>query len=143
MGSVLTAHQALAGLAAAEPDREFLVQPVDGQPRTYTLCESLDQASRMATALNGLGLEPGDRVAILAKNCAEWVLADLSIAMAGMVSVPIYPTANAETVSYILDHSEAKAVFVGKLDEPDALGMAITDSLATISFPYPTAVWGW
>ncbi len=56
-----------------------------------------------------------------------------------MVSVPIYPTANADTVAYILGHSEAKAVFIGKLDEPDALGKAIPDSLATIAFPYPSA----
>jgi long-subunit acyl-CoA synthetase (AMP-forming) len=93
----------------------------------------------MATALQGLEFSPGDRVAILAKNSAEWVLADLAIAMAGLVSVPIYPTANADTVSYILEHSEAKACFVGKLDNPDALGNAIPGSVATVAFPYPTA----
>ena len=48
----------------------------------------------MASALLGLGLNPGDKVAILSKNCAEWMLADVAISMAGLVSVPIYPTAN-------------------------------------------------
>jgi long-subunit acyl-CoA synthetase (AMP-forming) len=83
-------------------------------------------------------MNPGDKVAILAKNSAEWVLADLAIAMAGLVSVPIYPTASADTVAYIIGHSEAKAVFVGKLDEPDAIGGAIPEALTTIAFPYPT-----
>jgi long-subunit acyl-CoA synthetase (AMP-forming) len=106
MNSVLAAHHALADRAARNPDREFMVQPVDGR--------------------------------LLAKNSAEWVLADLAIAMAGLVSVPIYPTANAETVAYVLEHSDAKACFVGKLDNPDALAEAIPDSITTIAFPYPT-----
>jgi len=58
--------------------------------------------------------------------------------MAGLVSVPIYPTASADTVAYIIGHSEAKALFVGKLDDPDAIGSAIPEALPTIAFPYPT-----
>ena len=92
----------------------------------------------MASALLALGLLPGDKVAILSKNCAEWVLADLAIAMAGMISIPIYPTANADTVSYIVGHSEAKAVFAGKLDDPESVGGAIPETMPTIAFPYPT-----
>ena len=139
MNGFLTANDALADWSARSPDRQFLVQPVDGNPVSFTFAEAIDHAGRMATALHSLGLESGDRVAILAKNCAEWVLADLSIAMAGLVSVPIYPTANADTVSYVLEHSEAKAVFVGKLDHPAALSEVIPETVATIAFPYPTA----
>ncbi|MEQ9561927.1 MAG: AMP-binding protein, partial [Woeseiaceae bacterium] len=92
-----TAHHALVERAAKSPDREFLLQPVNGELRTYTWQQSADHAARMANALGGLGLARGDKVAILAKNCAEWLLADAAIAMAGMISVPIYPTAGAET----------------------------------------------
>jgi long-chain acyl-CoA synthetase len=138
MKDFLTAHHALADWSSKSPNREFLVQPVDGGTVTLSFADALDQASRMAAALIGLGLTPGDRVAILGKNSAEWVLADLAIAMAGLVSVPIYPTANAETVSYVLEHSEAKAVFVGKLDQPATLGDVIPETLASIAFPYPT-----
>ena len=84
------------------PDRAFLHQPVDGVVRTITWREAEDACRRMATGLGSIGLNPGDKVAILAKNSAEWFLADIAIAMAGMISVPIYPTAGAETVSYIL-----------------------------------------
>lgn len=135
---LLTAHDAVSGWAEKMPDREFLLQPVDGDLRVTTFAEAVDQARRMAAALLGLGLNPGDKVAILAKNSAEWVLADLSIAMAGLISVPIYPTANADTIAYILGHSEAKAIFVGKLDDPDSISKAIPKTLPAISFGYDT-----
>ena len=138
MNNSLTAHAALARWGETMPDREFLLQPVCGELRTITFGEATDQARRMAAALIGLGLEPGDKVAILGKNSAEWVLADLAIAMAGLVSVPVYPTANAETVAYVLEHSEAKLVFVGKLDKPDSLAGAIPGTLPSVAFPYPT-----
>jgi long-subunit acyl-CoA synthetase (AMP-forming) len=138
MNELVTAHAAIAGWAKTMPEREFLHQPVDGRLRVTTFCQAEEQARRMAAALVALGMDPGDRVAILAKNCAEWVLADLAISMAGLVSVPIYPTASADTVAYIIGHSEAKALFVGKLDEPEAIGSAIPDTLPTVAFPYPT-----
>jgi len=136
---LISAHQAFLNWSEKSPDREFLLQPVNGELNviTYTAAES--QVRRMATALSGLGLKPGDKIAILGKNSAEWVLADLAIAMAGMISVPIYPTANADSISYVLGHSESSAVFVGKLDNPDAIGKAIPETLPSIAFPYPTA----
>ena len=102
MKEFLTAHHALVNWAAQMPDREFLYQPVDGKLRILTWRQSEDAARRMAAALLGLGLQPGDKVAIIAKNSAEWILADIAIAMAGLISVPIYPTANADTISYII-----------------------------------------
>ena len=138
MNEFLPAHHAVARWAEKMPDREFLLQPVDGELRVFTWRDADDASRRIATALGSLGLSPGDKVAILAKNSAEWLMADLAIAMAGMISVPIYPTAGVETVRYILEHSEANAVFVGKLDEPEVATEAIPDGLPSISFPYPT-----
>jgi long-subunit acyl-CoA synthetase (AMP-forming) len=138
LSDVSTAHGALAAWAERTPDRDFLFQPVERELQTTTFREAEDIVRRMAAALLGLGLSPGDNVAILSKNCAEWLLADMAIAMAGLVSIPIYPTANADTVSYILGHSESKAMFIGKLDDPDGIASAVPDSLPTISFPYPT-----
>ena len=138
MNESLTAHGAIGRLAADDPDREFLLQPANGELHVLTRADTENCARRMASALLGLGLQPGDKVAILAKNSAEWVLADLAIAMAGLVSVPIYPTANTDTVAYIIGHSEAKAIFVGKLDQPEAIRTGIPRGLPTIAFPYPT-----
>ncbi len=138
MADIRTAPDAVASWAEKHPDREFLLQPVDGELRVLTLAEAYDAARSMASALQGLGLEHGDKVAILSKNCAEWVMADLAITMAGLISVPIYPTASADTISYILEHSESKIVFVGKLDDPEGIAPAIPQDLPSIAFPYPT-----
>ena len=84
-------------------DRGVLVQPKDGQYLTYNWKQIDDEARRLITFLRGQGLEPGDKVAILAKNCAHWIISDIALMLAGYVSVPIYPTANAETIKFVLD----------------------------------------
>ena len=136
MSDFLTAHRALLNWADKAPDRVFLCQPVDGELRTHTWQQSADASRRIASGLLALGLRPGDKVAILAKNCAEWILADIAISMAGMISVPIYPTANADTIAYIVGQSEASAVFIGKLDEPDVAIEGIPATVPKIAFPY-------
>jgi len=138
MTELLTAHQALVDWAEKKPDEVFLNQPVDGLVRSLTWGESADAARRMASALLDLGLRRGDKVAILAKNSAEWILADVAISMAGLISVPIYPTAGPETISHVLQHSEARALFVGKLDNAESVAGALPADLPRIAFPYPT-----
>ena len=138
MTELLTAHQALIDWAQKKPDAIFLNQPVDGIVRTFTWAESADISRRIASGLLGLGLNAGDKVAILAKNSAEWFLADIAISMAGLISVPIYPTAGPKTIAHVLQHSEAKAVFVGKLDNVERAASAVPAILHKIAFPYPT-----
>ncbi len=71
----------------------------------------------MANAIRSAGLTPGSHVAILSKNCAHWIMADLAIMMAGCVSIPIYPTLSAASIKPILEHSDTKVVILGKLDD--------------------------
>lgn len=100
-----------------QPQAVYLTQPVQGaEVIDYTWAQVADQARRMAAYLQSLGLPPQSNVAIYGKNSAHWVVADLAIWMAGHVSVPLYPTLNAETAAYVLQHSDAKALFIGKLD---------------------------
>jgi len=99
------------------PDRVALTQPmIGGKVRDYTWREVLDQSRRMATHLQSLGLPPGAKVAMLSKNTAHWLMSDFAIWLAGYVSVPLYPTLAAGTIRQILEHSEARLLFVGKLD---------------------------
>jgi long-chain acyl-CoA synthetase len=81
---------------------------------------------------------PGDRVAILAKNCAEWFISDLAIMLAGLVSVPLYPLQSAESIAYVLGHADCKAIILGKLDEPEKLDAGIGPQVKRIAMPYPT-----
>lgn len=118
------------------PDRVWLTQPVgDGKVETYTWAQAMDQVRRMAAHLQSLDLEPGSHIAMISKNCAHFFLADLAIWMAGHVSVALYPTLNAETIEYILDHSEAKMLFVGKLDDWGEIQKGIPKEMPCVSFP--------
>jgi long-subunit acyl-CoA synthetase (AMP-forming) len=128
------------------PDQLWMTQPVgNGQVETYTWAQGMDQVRRMAAHLQSLGLEPGSHIGLISKNCAHFVLADLAIWMAGHVSVALYPTLNAETISYILEHSESKLLFVGKLDGWDDIKKGIPDDMPCISFPLspPTDYESW
>jgi long-chain acyl-CoA synthetase len=99
------------------PDRVYMTQPfADGSVVDYTWGEVGDQVRRMAAHLKSLNLPPKSNIALLGKNSAHWIMADLAILMAGHVTVPMYPTLNAETAQYILEHCEAKLIFIGKLD---------------------------
>ncbi len=117
------------------PDKVYLRQPRNGQRFTVSWQAFHTQMLKMAAALQSMELSAGDRVAILSKNCAEWFIADLAIQAAGLISVPIYPTASAETISYVLNHSGTKAIFLGHLDNPDKQYAAISRSVEIIAMP--------
>ena len=121
-----------------EPETVYLCQPKDGVYYQLTWGQVADQARRIATALHAIGIKPTDHVGILSKNCAEWFVADLAIMMAGCVSIPIYGTANANTISYIVEHSACKAIFVGKLDNWKQQSEGVPPGIARIAMPYET-----
>jgi long-subunit acyl-CoA synthetase (AMP-forming) len=117
------------------PDRVYMTQPLGGGAvRDYTWRQTVDEARRMAAHLQSLGFPPGSRIAILSKNCANFILSDLAIWMAGYVSVAMFPTLDAETVRYILEHSESKLLFVGKLDTWDQMKPGVPEGLPRISY---------
>ena len=118
------------------PDKVALTQPVGGGAvREWTWRQMMDESRRMAAHLKGLGFEPGARIALLSKNTAHWLMTDYAIWMAGYVSVPLYPTLAATTVQQILTHSEARLLFVGKLDTWGEMRAGIPDGLPTIRLP--------
>ena len=80
--------------------------------RSLTFREWNDRSCKLATALVGLGLEKGDRIAVLAYNCLEWMEIYAAVAKAGLVMVPINFRLVGPEVQYIVENSEAKAVIV-------------------------------
>ncbi|KZY63994.1 AMP-binding acetyl-CoA synthetase [Oleiphilus sp. HI0071] len=120
----------------AKADELYLTQPMgEGQVQEYTWNRAVGEARRMASYLKSLELPPKSNIAILSKNCAHWIMTDLAIWMAGHVTVPLYPTLNSETVRYILEHSDSKILFVGKLDEWDEMKPGVPADLPCISYP--------
>lgn len=101
----------------AEAARKYADRPAlsvkPGGSKTWqmlTYGEVEGRVRRLARGLRALGIERGDRVAVLSENRPEWVIADLAILAAGGVSVPIYPTLPAAQVVHILADSGAKGI---------------------------------
>lgn len=123
---------------AKSPDRTFMTQPMgDGTVKEWTFGEFMFESKKMAGHLERLDLPVPSQVAIMSKNCAWWLMADLAIMMSGHVGVPVYPTLTAETTQYTLEHSEAKVCFVGKLDKGpwEQMRKGVPEGLKCISFP--------
>ena len=117
-------------------DSVYLTQPIGGgQAVDTTWGQAMDQARRMAAHLKAQNLEPGARVAILSKNCSHFIMAELAIWMAGCTTVAIFPTETAETVNYVLDHSGASLLFVGKLDTWEQQRSGVPAGLPCIALP--------
>jgi len=118
------------------PNQVALTQPMgDGKVRDYTWGEMLDRSRRMASHLRNLGIQRGDRIAVFSKNTAHWLLSDYAIFLAGGVSVPLYPTLASGTIRQILEHSECKLLFVGKLDGWEHMQPGVPSGLPCISHP--------
>ena len=120
---------------SATPNAVFLRQAISGDWKTWSYGEAGKEIRRIASALKSYDLPQHSNIAILSKNCAHWIMADLAIWLAGHVSVPIYPTLSATGIQYILEHSESKVIFLGKLDNFTLQHSGIKDSIVKISFP--------
>ena len=123
------------------PDRVVLTQPMGGgEVREFTWAQVMDPARRMAAWLKAQGLQPGDRVALISKNTAWWLMTDFAIWMAGGVSVPLYPTLAADTIGQIVGHSEARWLFIGKLDGWAGMKPGVPAGLPCIRMPLAPAM---
>ena len=98
---------------------------IDGNWKSYSSQKVLESAELAASGLLHLGFKPGDKIAISSyKNRPEWVIMDFAIQMAGMISIPLYPTISPNEYEYILNEAEVKAAFCGGLDLFDKLTQA-------------------
>ena len=121
-------------------DKIFLTQPVGGgKVLDYTWAQTVDQSRRMAAHLKTLGLPHGAKVALLSKNCAHFFMAEMAIWMAGYTTVAIFPTESADTVKFVLEHSESSLLFVGKLDEWHKQAPGVPESMPRIALPLAPA----
>lgn len=124
------------GHESRTPDLLYLTQPLGGgKVAEYTWAQTMDEARRMAAHLQSRGFAPGARIGLLSKNCAHFVIAELAIWMAGHTTVAIFATETAETVRYVLEHSEASLLFVGKLDSWPDQRPGVPTGLPLIALP--------
>jgi long-chain acyl-CoA synthetase len=110
-----------AAAACGKPD--LLLSKVEGTWRPISAADFGFTVRALSLGLNGLGIQPGDRVAILSENRPEWAMADYAILCGGAWSVPVYPTLPAGQIAPLLADCGAKAVFVSNLEQ---LGKILT-----------------
>ena len=88
------------------------LQKREGRWNEVTWKRYYDTVRHIALGLNSLGVQKGERVALLSASRAEWAYCDLAILSLGALTVPIYPTSPARDIRYILNHSQAKILVV-------------------------------
>ena len=105
MNHLLTVADAVAAHARLQPNK---IGARDSR-RALTFAQWHERAGRLASGLLALGLVKGDRVALLAFNCVEWMEIYVALARAGLVAVPINFRLTAPEIAYIASHCEARA----------------------------------
>jgi long-chain acyl-CoA synthetase len=96
----------------AHGDRRAILYEQDGEWRAKSFAEVGDVVRSLALGLIDLGIEPREKVAILANTRPEWTYCDFAALSVGATVVPIYQTNSAEECHYVLENSDAKAVVV-------------------------------
>ena len=101
----------LRTVAAAHPDRDAVVDTSTAPAERLTYGDLLGRVDRVAAAVVGAGVQPGDRVAIWAPNCWEWIVALLGLQSAGAVLVPLNTRYKGAEAADILRRSNARLLF--------------------------------
>ncbi|MCK9984748.1 MAG: hypothetical protein AzoDbin1_01220 [Azoarcus sp.] len=109
MSHLLTISDAVATHARLTPEK---LGTRDSR-RSLTYAQWDERANRLAAGMLGLGLHTGDRVAVLAYNCIEWMEMYVALARAGLVAVPLNFRLTAPEIAYILGNCEAGALIAG------------------------------
>ena len=124
MNHLLTVSDAVAAHARLRPHK---IGARDSR-RALTFAQWHERANRLANGLLALGLIKGDRVALLAYNCVEWMEIYVALARAGLVAVPINFRLTAPEIAYVASHCEARAFIVqGELqDRADSIRGELT-----------------
>ncbi|MHB8152507.1 MAG: AMP-dependent synthetase/ligase [Vulcanimicrobiaceae bacterium] len=94
----------------------------------------LERIGNLACAIRDAGLVAGDRIALIAHNSVDWLIADFATLCAGCVVVPVYPTQALDLTAYILEHSQAKLLFADTAQTLEHLQSAIPTLPRSIVF---------
>jgi long-chain acyl-CoA synthetase len=91
---------------------DVLAGKSEGKWVRYSTKEYIEIANNFSCGLLELGLQKGDKIALVSNNRPEWNFIDMGMAMIGVIGIPIYPTISAEDYNYILNHAEPKYLIV-------------------------------
>jgi long-chain acyl-CoA synthetase len=95
------------------PRNDMYAGKVDKEWIKYSTDDVRNNVNWISYGLLSMGYKRGDKIATISGNKPEWNIADMGMAQAGIIHVPIYPTISTDEYDYILEHSEVKAIIVG------------------------------
>jgi long-chain acyl-CoA synthetase len=105
------------------PIPDMLAAKENGKWRTYSTREVADTVNKLSVGLLNLGISCGDmsaegmdKVALLSKNCPQWVMVDLAVQQIGAVLTPVYPTIAVNELEFVLNNAQVKVIFAGSED---------------------------
>ncbi|MEM9023363.1 MAG: AMP-binding protein, partial [Bacteroidota bacterium] len=94
------------------PQPDALGAKINGQWETTSTESVIEQTNLVSQGLLQLGIQPGDKIAMISNNRPEWVIMDLAALQIGAIDVPIYPTISPDDYRYIFNDAEVKLCFV-------------------------------
>lgn len=109
-----------------------LANKINGEWQEISTREYVDKADQIARAIIDMGIEPGDKIALIsATNRWEWNVMDIGILQAGAIDVPVYPTISEKDFEYIFNHAEVRLCFVSNAELYEKVE-AIKDNVPTL-----------
>lgn len=118
-----------------KPKKDAFTQKEDGKWVSLSSEEFIKKAKQFSTGLLNLGIQKGDRVAVISNNRTEWHLTDLAVQQLGIINAPLYPNITEADYEYILNDSGSKIVFVSD-EEILAKILNIKDSVPSLEYIY-------
>jgi long-chain acyl-CoA synthetase len=107
---VATLSQSFEAQAQKYGTRAFLKDKRDKVWTDHSWTDVAEAAGRLRAGLLGLGVRPGDRVAILSDNCPEWIVVDQAVLGLGAIVVPLYTTSGLEETAHVINDSGSKII---------------------------------
>jgi long-chain acyl-CoA synthetase len=116
-----------------ETNNYVIKHKVSGKYVGITYDQFKEETDAFAFGLASLGIKKDDKIAIISENRPEWVYSDMAILGLGAIDVPLYPSLSSESVEFILNNSETKAIIVSTKFQLNKV-MKVRDKCKTLKF---------
>jgi long-chain acyl-CoA synthetase len=120
--------------ASTQPDQIWMRDLVESNSVDYPWGATVSEIDRVAASLES-AFGQGKRMALLSKNRAHWIMADLAVINSGNVTVPLFTTHAQTTAEYILSFTEAKVLFLGETENWSSVKTVLPEGCLLVTLP--------
>jgi long-chain acyl-CoA synthetase len=115
------------------PNEIYLRQAHAGTWTEYTWSQVADQVRRVASFIQSKNYPSKSSIAIWARNSKDWFVVDLAIMLTGNISIPLYAGQDMDSAQYILEHCDAKMIFLGGIDQFTKVDETLPKNIARVA----------